>query len=324
MSKRTKRKDWHSLMEELVSTVPFFQFGLVKAAAGATLRALCASKEIKGLWGECRAYAQEHDMDPNTVFAAQCIYDLAQHSLSQAPAACTAGRYKEHFVRYLDWAIPEGMGAYTQVEDHKVGTRGYQAIGFPGFFGLVTAVGDLCFAFNQMPSEHIDKRGLPTTYWARLFYERVIRKCRGGHTALPTAVNRVLADMARERATPMSSGCIVLADKDCTVRVSIHPGTTPEVTMAIGDGMLVQANRFRDPLHKDYNDLMDIDCEWFSSEREDQMKYCLQQMGKQSLRKRQAAMALDMDEPVCNEATANVTYYNFATKDVALLKIPEG
>ena len=310
-------------MEELVSTVPFFQFGVVKAAAGATLRALCASKEINGLWKDCQAYAKEHGMSPHTVFAAQYFYDLAQLSLSQAPKACTVGSYKGHFVRYLDWAIPEGMGAYTQVEDRTAVARKYQAIGFPGFFGLVTAVGDVCFAFNQMPSEHIDKRGLPANYWAKLFYERVIRKCRGGQTALPTAVTRVLADMGGEQANPMSSGCIVLADKDCTVRVSIHPGTEPEVVMALGDGMLVQANRFRDPLHKDYNDLMDIDCEWFSSEREDEMAYCIRRIAAAKTPAKAAELALGIDEPVCHEATANVTYYNFATKDVALLKFPE-
>ena len=324
MSRRKKRRDWHAIMEELVSTVPFFQFGVVKAAATATLRALCASKEINGLWKDCQAYAAEHDMNASTVFAAQYMYDLAQHSLSQAPKACTVGRHKEHFVRYLDWAIPEGIGAYTQVEDRKVGRQGYQAIGFPGFFGLVTAVGDVCFAFNQMPSEQIDKRGLPATYWARLFYERVVKNWRGGRVPLTSAVQKTIVQMEAENAFPMSSGCVLLADKANNVRVSIHPGTEPEVTTTTADKWVAQANRYRDPLHKDYNNLMDEACEWFSVEREDQMGYCLREISKAKTPAKATELALGMDEPVCNEATANVTYYNFATKDVALLKLPEG
>ncbi|MFZ4779422.1 MAG: hypothetical protein ACOYM3_29015 [Terrimicrobiaceae bacterium] len=323
-SKRNKQKDWHVLMEELVSTVPFFKFGIVKAAATATLRTLCASKEINGLWEQCQAYASSHGMSPHTVFAAQYFYDLAQLSLAQAPAACTVGSYKGHFVRYLDWAIPEGMGEYTQVEDHTAVARKYQAIGFPGFFGLVTAVGDVCFAFNQMPSEHIDKRGLPTNYWAKLFYERVIRNHRGGETPLLAAVIRVLRLMRGDKSFPMSSGCIVLTDKDYNVRVSIHPGTETEMVMSSTEKVLVQANRFLDKRHKDYNDLMDDDCEEFSVEREKQMKYCIRRIAAAKTPVKAAEMALGMDEPVCNEATANVTYFNFGTKDVALLKLPEG
>jgi len=324
MSMRKKRKDWHAIMEELVSTVPFFQFGAVKAAAGATLRALCASKEINGLWKDCQAYAKENGMSPHTVFAAQYIYDLAQLSLSQAPTACTVGSYKGHFVRYLDWAIPEGIGAYTQVEDHKVGTTGYQAIGFPGFFGLVTAVGDVCFAFNQMPSERIDKRGLPANFWANLFYERVIRNHRGGRTTLLRAANKALAEMEGEQSFPMSSGCIVMCDATGNVRVSIHPGTEPEVTTATADKVFVQANRYLDPLHETYNLLMDEDCLWFSAEREDEMAYSIRRIAAAKTPAKATELALGVDEPVCNEATANVTYYSFATKDVALLKLPEG
>ena len=311
-------------MEELVSTVPFFQFGVVKSAAGATLRTLCASKEINGLWEDCQAYAEEHGMSPHTVFAAQYIYDLAQHSLAQSPMACTVGSYKGHFVRYLDWAIPEGMGAYTQVEDHTAVARKYQAIGFPGFFGLVTAVGVVCFAFNQMPSEHLDKRGLPTTYWAKLFYERVIRNHRGGEATLLGAVNRVFTYMRGDKSFPMSSGCIVLTDKDYNVRINFHPGTDTAIEMSSTEKVLVQANRYLDKHHKDYNDLMDQDCDYFSAEREKQMRYCISRIAAAKTPAKAAELALGMDEPVCNEATANVTYYNFATKDVALLKFPEG
>jgi hypothetical protein len=322
--KKNKHRAWHAIMDELVSTVPFFQFGIVKAAATATLRALCASKEINGLWEDCQAYAKEHGMSPHTVFAAQYFYDLAQLSLSQAPMACTVGSYKGHFVRYLDWAIPEGMGAYTQVEDHTAVFRKYQAIGFPGFFGLVTAVGDVCFAFNQMPSERIDKRGLPTNFWAKLFYERVIRNHRGGEAPLLAAVNRVLTYMRGDKSFPMSSGCIVMSDGNYHIRVSFHPGTDTEMEFSAVEKVLVQANRYLGKHHKDYNDLMDEDCDYFSAEREKQMKYCIRRIAAAKTAAKAAELALGMDEPVCNEGTANVTYYNFATKDVALLKLPEG
>ena len=309
-------------MEELVSSLPFFQFGVVKAAATATIRAACAAPDkIGALWEQCKAYAAENNMNPNTVFAAQYLYDYAQHSMIQAPQACTVGSYKEHFVRYLDWAIPEDIGQYTQVTDHVAVARKYQAVGFPGFFGLVTAVGDVCFAFNQMPCESIDKRGLPTPYWAKLFYERVIRNHRGGESPLLAAVNRVLGFMEYEKSRPMSSGCIVMSDGKYQIRVSFHPGTQTEMMFTTTEKVLVNANRYLDKAHKDYNDLMDEACDEFSAEREKQMKYCLRRIAKQTDPTKAGKMALDLDEPVCNEATANVTYYNFITKE-CLTSIP--
>ncbi len=309
-------------MEVLVSSIPFFQFGIVKAAACATLRKLCASKEIDRLWEECQAYAAEHDISPHTVFAAQYMYDLAQLSSVQAPQACTVGSYKEHFVRYLDWAVPEGMGEYTQVEDREYGVKKYQAIGFPGLFGLVTAVSDeLCFAMNQMPCESIDKRGVPATYWARRFYERVLRRQRGDKTRLLSSVTGILRLMEAEKFQPMSSMSLVLSNGDYHATVSIHPGKDPQVAYGSTEFAAVCANSFVTTKYTDYNDLMDEDCYEFSEAREKQMRRKIKRFPKL---KDPAKAAVAFGEPVCNEATANVTYYNFATQDVALLKLPEG
>jgi len=319
--KKSKNGEWHASMEELVSSFPFFQFGVVKAAATATLRKLCASKEkINLLWEECQAYAAANDMSPHTVFAAQYLYDYAQLSVAQSPQACTVGSYKGHFVRYLDWAIPDEVGKYTEVQDREYAVKKYRAVGFPGFFGLVTAVSDeLCFAMNQMPCESIDKRGVPATYWARLFYERVLRRQRGDKTRLVFSVTNILGLMEKEKFLPMSSMEIVMSNGNYHVAVAIHPGTEPEVSYSSTEFPLVCANRYTTKQHTDYNDLMDEDCYEFSEEREKQMKYCLRRIAKQADPDEAAEMAISLAEPVSNEATANITYFDFATKKLAVV-----
>lgn len=47
--------------------------------------------------------------------------------------------------------------------------------------------------------------------------------------------------MRGEKTFPMSSGCIVLTDKDYNVRVSFHPGTETEMMMNTSGNELVQA-----------------------------------------------------------------------------------
>jgi hypothetical protein len=144
-------------------------------------------------------------VETETIYLAQFVYDLAQATSSwgtrQAPAACTVGCHGPFFVRYLDWCAPEGIGVFTELQDREAWGRGYKAVGFPGFFGLVTALSPtLCFAMNQVPCGKTDWTGVPATYYARLFYERVLRNMQGKPDRLLGAVNRVCKGRLKSEA----------------------------------------------------------------------------------------------------------------------------
>jgi hypothetical protein len=173
---------------------------------------------------------------------------------------------------------------------------------------------------NQMPCAEIDKAGLPSTYWARLVYERVLRLQHGDPNMMPSAVTKVLRDLEYEGVRPMSSMALTFANGQNTVTVSIHPGMEPEMDGT--EGVFVLANRFRTKKHKAHNDLLEDDCLEFSEDRERQMRSCLRKMGKQDDPEKAAEVAFGMGCPVLNGATANVTVYNFTTR--ALVVRPYG
>ena len=309
---------WYEGVEDMVTSLPFLKFSLVRSAATTLLRKMCCSREkIEALWVECETFAKAEGVDPRTIFLAQYSYDLSQMAETQMPTACTVGAYKDNFVRFLDWGVPEGLGRYTETQDRTYGAKSHKAIGFPGFFGTVTAAApELCFAMNQMPCAKIDKAGLPSAYWARLVYERVLRLQHGDSDMMPSAVTKVLRDLAYEGVRPMSSMALTFANGQDTVTVSIHPGMEPEMDGT--EGVFVLANRFRTKKHKGHNDLLEDDCIEFSADRERQMRTCLRKMDKQDDPEKATEVAFSMGYPVLNEATANVTVYSFATRELVV------
>ncbi len=106
---------------------------IVRNGAAAVLRKMCAASEhMNNLWAECEFFGHAHAADPRTVFLAHYMYDLSQAAgswgASQAPAACTVGCIGPHFVRYLDWGAPAGLGAFTEVQERECWSCPYQAV----------------------------------------------------------------------------------------------------------------------------------------------------------------------------------------------------
>ena len=107
---------------------------------------------------------------------ANCTYDASQYLDGKTPTACSAAVYHDKsgapsMIRYMDWAVPKGIGRYTvQVDFVRNGTHAYSSLGFAGFLGVITAMSPTwALAFNQAPAARVRKSilGAPATYAAR-------------------------------------------------------------------------------------------------------------------------------------------------------------
>jgi len=107
---------------------------------------------------------------------ANCTYDATQYMNGTSPTACSAAVYHNKsgapsMIRYMDWAVPKGIGRYTvQVDYVRDGVHAYSSLGFAGFLGVITAMSpSWALAFNQAPAARVRKSilGSPATYAAR-------------------------------------------------------------------------------------------------------------------------------------------------------------
>lgn len=267
---------------------------------------------------ESKRIAQEHDVDWRDVFLAQYIYDIIQLYGDEEPSACTTGSIriggKTYFIRFMDWAFPEGIGQATVTD--SIGN--FKSVGFPGFLGVITAVGQgWAVALNQSPGRNFDLFGVPACIFCRRFCEEMDARV-SERSSLVRLVPSIMRKLRREGLKPMSNFMLHIVMKNHHGRLEVIAKRKYTFTVTSTVEPLATANHFEvatdlnPPLEWEENGI-----DWIADtkDRQDKMLSLLNRLHRYK-RKSFSQIIEHIGKPIRNEHTANITMTELTSRSI--------
>lgn len=310
--------------KEAAKSMPFPLLAGVTFGLVAKILQLNPNYIIRSLKTECKKLAKEHGLPWTDIFLAQYSYDLMQIFGDGKPTACTTGNYtkagtdKVVFLRYLDWSFPKGIGKFTEINS----PNGFYEAGFPGFLGVVTAVGNgWAMGLNQMPSSAYDFGGVPACIFAREFCKLfdAMFEAKLGKTPkqIAHAVHRTLA---KNDVRPMTSMMMHFASTRGHAVLEFVPHKDTVVIEFDVDCSVTTANHFISDDNANLNgprewvgaDLV----EWFD-DTYDRSRFALRHLVEASRKGWSLRDIVNRSKkPILNEYTANITAAELSSSQI--------
>ena len=327
---KVKAKRLYRMLDDMVKELPWLKWSLIREAA---TRVWVLQHEVNtgNKWvfqqmkQECQEIGKALGVSWQTVFSYQCVYDFTQRGPGIA-SACTVGSVGPYFIRFMDWAVPEGIGKLAEKTKMKADDGSpFISIGFSGFIGTVTAFGEgWAVAMNQSPVTGTNGSGVPSCYYTRVFANRfAVRVGRGEQ--LKKAVTTILEEFEEENIRPMSSCILIVRNATHHGFVEFIPGQSPVSVVSPVATPLAVSNHLNAKQHLEFNP----DDEWEDEDgdvwdndtydRQCEMKAVLRKLSKQCTVDLEKVFS-NIEEPILNDLTAYAVLKDFSTGEMLVRK----